>query len=68
MIETCVIIVIMLVKYDKCLYPLQMQCVTKLCVCAVADLGVFAEIIYTRIENDDINTYKSSIYFTDDPH
>ena len=38
------------------------------CVCAVADLGVFAEIIYTGIENDDINTYKSSIYFTDDQH
>ena len=33
MIETCVIIVIMLVKYDKCLCPLQMQRVTEVCVC-----------------------------------
>ena len=40
MIETCVIIVIMLVKYDKCLC----RNVLLNCVCAVADLGVFATL------------------------
>ena len=46
MIETCVIIVIMLVKYDKCLCPLQMQCVTKLCVCSGRFRGLCRDNIY----------------------